>query len=141
MRHVLGLAFSLCLAASASAQWTDLGQGLAGTSGTPPVLTGEGPLLPTAGTKIRVEGGPASSVGFLVVGLSALDAPFKGGVLVPKPDVLAVIAFDAAGVFQVIFSWPTDVPAGFPMWWQCWAPDAGGPAGFAASNGLLSVAS
>jgi len=141
MRHVLCLSVSLCLAASASAQWTDLGGGLAGTSGTPPVLTGEGPLLPTAGTKIRVEGGPASSIGYLVLGFTALNAPFKGGVLIPSPDVPAVVAFDAGGVFQVIFSWPTDVPAGFPMWWQCWAPDAGGPKGYAASNGLQSIGS
>jgi hypothetical protein len=141
MRHVLSAVLALCLAASASAQWTDLGNGLAGTSGTPPVLTGEGPLLPTAGTKIRVEGGPAGSAGYLIVGLSSLAAPFKGGVMVPNPDLPAVIAFDGAGVFQAIFSWPTEVPAGFMMWWQCWAPDAGGPAGFAASNGLLSVAS
>lgn len=141
MRHVLSLVVCLGLAASASAQWTDLGGGLAGTSGTPPVLTGEGPLLPTAGTKIRVEGGPASSIGYIVLGFTALNAPFKGGVLIPNADVLAVIAFDGTGVFQAIFSWPTDVPANTHMWWQCWAPDAGGPAGFAASNGLESVSS
>ena len=141
MRHVLSIAVSLFLASSAAAQWTDLGQGLAGTSGTPPVLTGEGPLLPTAGTKIRVEGAPASSTGYLVLGLSALNAPFKGGVLVPSPDFPVIVAFDAGGVFQIIFSWPVEIPAGTSMWWQCWAPDAGGPKGFAASNGLLSIAS
>jgi len=139
VRYVLSLALALFLAASASAQWTDLGGGLAGTSGVPPVLIGEGSLLPTAGTKIRVEGGPASSVGFIVLGFTALNGPFKGGTLIPNPDVLAVIGFDPVGIFQAIFSWPTDVPAGTSLWWQCWAPDAGGPKGFAASNGLLSI--
>ncbi|HEX5009737.1 MAG TPA: hypothetical protein VFY71_04995 [Planctomycetota bacterium] len=139
MRHVLSLALVLFLAAAASAQWTDLGNGLAGTSGVPPVLTGLGPLVPTAGTKISVDGGPASSPGYLLLGMSAANLPFKGGVLVPNPDVLGIIAFDAAGSFAVIFSWPTDVPANTSMWWQCWAPDAGGPQGFAASNALLSV--
>jgi hypothetical protein len=127
------------LAATAAGQWTDLGNGLAGASGTPPVLTGEGPLLPTAGTKIRVEGAPAGGLGYVLLGFSALNSPFKGGVLVPSADVVAIIAFDGTGTFQAIFSWPTDVPANTSMWWQCWAPDAGGPAGFAASNGLLSV--
>ena len=141
MRHVLTLALVLSLAVPATAQWTDLGGGLAGTSGTPPVLAGLGPLLPTAGTKISVDGAPASSIGYVLLGLSALNAPFKGGVLIPNPDVLAVIAFDGNGSFSAIFSWPTDVPANTQMWWQCWAPDAGGPKGFVATNGLLSLSS
>ena len=141
MRIVLSCLLVLGLAAAATAQWTDLGNGLAGTPGIPPVLSGLGPLLPTAGTKIQVTGAPAGGLGYLVIGLSPLNAPFKGGVLVPNADFLAIVAFDGAGVFSVIFSWPTDVPANTSMWWQCWAPDAGGPAGFAASNGLLSVSS
>jgi len=137
----LAVLLILVCAAPAPAQWTDLGGGLAGASGTPPVLTGLGPQIPTAGTKAIVSGGQASQAGFLVVGLTGLAAPFKGGTLFPDPDVLLVFACDATGTFDLTFSWPTEIPFGTQLWWQAWLPDAGGPKGWAATNGLHSVAS
>jgi len=132
------LVAGLLLSSAASAQWVDLGNGLPGT--TTPVLAGLGPLLPTANTKIEVSSALPSSSLFLIVGLSNLSASFKGGVLVPFPDVLLTFPTDGAGHWQVIFSWP-NMPAGFKMWWQAWLPDAGGPAGFSATNALESTAS
>jgi hypothetical protein len=131
----------LAVAPRAGAQWVDLGQGLAGTSGTPAVLTGFGPLLPTAGTKVSLAGGLPSGTGTLVVGLSNISASFKGGVIVPHPDFFLPMALDGSGAWQIIFSWPTDIPAGFLLYWQAWMPDPGGPKGFAASNALESTAS
>jgi hypothetical protein len=133
------VAATLVLSSVVQAQWVDLGNGLPGA--TTPVLTGLGPLLPTAGTKIEVGSALPASNGYLIVGFSNLSAPFKGGVLVPFADVVFPFPTDGAGHWQVIFSWPVGVPAGFKMWWQAWLPDAGGPAGFAATNGLESTAS
>jgi hypothetical protein len=133
------LAASLFVSSVAHGQWADLGQGLAGT--TTPALTGLGPLLPTAGTKIEVTSALPVSTGVLIVGFTNLGAPFKGGVLVPFPNVLAGFPTDGAGAWSVIFSWPIGVPAGFLMYWQAWLPDAGGPAGFSATNALESTAS
>jgi hypothetical protein len=137
----LAVLLACVFAAPAAAQWTDLGGGLAGTSGTPPVLAGLGPQIPTASTKLTVTGGLPSQPGYLLLGLSALNAPFKGGTLFPNPDVLLVIATDAAGMWTLVFSWPTEIPFGTQLWWQVWLPDAGGPKGWAATNGLHSVAS
>ena len=140
MRTVLSAAVlvaALLLSSSASAQWVDLGNGLPGT--TTPVLSSLGGLFPTAGTKIEVSSALPSSTGFLLVGFSNLSASFKGGVLVPFPDILFPFPTDGVGHWQVIFSWP-NLPAGFQMWWQAWQPDAGGPAGFAATNALESTA-
>jgi hypothetical protein len=134
------LAATLCLSSAASSQWLDLGNGLAGAGGIP-ALTGLGPLIPTAGTKVEVTAGAPLGTGALVVGFSNASLPFKAGVLVPFPNVVLPIALDAAGGWKLIFSWPTDVPAGFLLYWQAWVQDAGGPAGFAATNALESTAS
>jgi hypothetical protein len=134
------IAASLCFTSDASSQWLDLGNGLAGAAGIP-ALTGLGPLLPTAGTKVEVTGGAADATGALVVGYTNLGAPFKGGVMVPFPNVVLPIALGSSGAWSLIFSWPIEIPAGFLMYWQAWLKDAGGPAGFAASNALQSTAS
>jgi hypothetical protein len=133
------LVAGLLLSSSAQAQWADLGNGMPGT--TTPVLAGLGPLLPTANTKVEVSSALPSSSLFLIVGFSNLSASFKGGVLVPFPDVLLTFPTDGAGHWQLIFPWPIGVPAGFKLWWQAWLPDAGGPAGFSATNALESTAS
>jgi hypothetical protein len=73
----------------------------------------------------------------LVVGLSRLDAPFKGGVLVPSPDILiAGLVTDATGAALVSGSWPAGLPSGFAVSFQYWITDAMGPQGFAASGAV-----
>ena len=73
----------------------------------------------------------------LIAGFSQLDAPFKGGVLVPSPDLYVVLVTDATGGVSLTGSWPAGVPSGTQIGFQGWITDAGGPKGFAASNGLL----
>lgn len=117
--------------------WADLGLGLAGTGGVPPLLTGSGPLTPLSGNLLALSGAPANDVVHLVLGLSRIDAAFKGGTLVPALDlVIFGLPTDASGELALPFSWPSGVPAGVDVFFQDWAPDLGGPAGFAASNGL-----
>ena len=76
----------------------------------------------------------------LVAGLSALQAPFKGGTLVPAPDVLLPLATDAAGALGLPFTWPQGVPAGIELYVQFWVQDASASHGLAASNALRGTA-
>jgi hypothetical protein len=78
-------------------------------------------------------GAPAT----LVIGLSALGVPFKGGTLVPQPDVLLAFTTGAGGGVALSAAWPAALPSGTQTWFQWWIADAGGPAGFAASNAVL----
>jgi uncharacterized membrane protein len=120
-------------------QWTDLGNGLAGTHGVPS-LVGAGPLTIGSATSVVLanakRGGPAA----FVVGFTAAMLPFKQGILVPFPDLLLVIpALGPSGSAGFQFAWPAGVPSGFSAYWQCLVGDAAGPAGFAISNALQST--
>jgi len=114
----------------------DLGLALGGTHGRP-VLTVFGSFQPGASTKIRVENALEGSQAHVALGASRLDAPFKGGVLVPTLDLLILgLPLDAAGQLELASAWPAGVPSGLQAWLQFWITDAGGPAGFAATNAV-----
>ncbi|MFT7464838.1 MAG: hypothetical protein ACI9EF_003198 [Pseudohongiellaceae bacterium] len=117
--------------------WADLGQGLAGTGAMTPSLVGSGPLTGGSSNQVDLTGALANSSSTLVVGISQIDAPFKGGVLVPNPDViLSGLPVDGSGSATVPFVWPHGIPGGIDFFVQQWVNDAGGPVGFAASNGV-----
>jgi hypothetical protein len=116
--------------------FADLGNGLAGTAGIPR-LEGAGPLC--GGTKISVSlsDAAANADATLVIGLSTLDAPFKGGVLVPDPDILIFgLTTDGLGGLVLFGTWPAGLPSGLEMFLQYWIVDAAGPVGFSASNAI-----
>ncbi|MFT7464746.1 MAG: hypothetical protein ACI9EF_003105 [Pseudohongiellaceae bacterium] len=118
--------------------WTDLGNGLAGSTGVP-VLTGSGPLTAGSFNPIELSNTLPLTSTFFIAGFSALNAPLKGGILVPTPDILiAGIPTDATGGWSLSSAWPPGVPTGFLTYWQTWIPDAAGVVGFAATNGLSS---
>ena len=140
-RVVLMATLALAAAPRAGAQWVNLGHSLSGGALTPALLNGIGPLLPNTGTKIVLADGLPFGTGTLVVGLTNISAPFKGGVIVPHPDILVPLVLDASGLWQIVFPWPAGVPAGLHLYWQAWMPDPGAPKGLAASNALESTAS
>ena len=114
----------------------DLGGGLAGVAGVP-ALAIQGSLVPGSPVSLSLSGGPAAGVAHLAIGLSRVDVPFKGGVLVPSPDaVLAGLPLDGAGSLAVSSTWPHGLPSGVPTWWQAWLPDAAAVKGWSASNAL-----
>jgi hypothetical protein len=116
-----------------------LGNALAGTHGEPS-LTGSGDLAPGTPAAVTLAGALENAAASLVVGLSAIDVPFRGGVLVPAPDVvLPLPTTDATGGFALSGTWPSGVPAGAQLVLQTWIVDGAGPKGLAASNGLLVV--
>jgi len=72
-----------------------------------------------------------------VVGFALLEAPSRGGTLVPFPDILVIgLPIDAAGTQVIDETWPTGVPSGAQVFLQYWFADPGAVHGFAASNGL-----
>jgi hypothetical protein len=121
--------------------WTDVGFGLAGTGGAVPKLEGSGPLTGGSMNRIELTNALPDSVTYLAIGLSVLEKPFKGGVLVPSPDlILPDLPVDSGGNLSLPFTWPDGIPAGSNLWFQHWILDPGGPQGFAASNGLMAEA-
>jgi len=120
--------------------WTDLGLGKAGTGGVP-VLAGSGPLAPASANQIQLTGAAPSAPTTLVFGLSAINAPFKGGTLVPHPLLPVGLATNGAGALTLPFAWPVGVPPGVSFYFQCWTQDAGASFGLSASNGLVGVSS
>ncbi|RKY21215.1 MAG: hypothetical protein DRQ55_05140 [Planctomycetota bacterium] len=123
-------------------QWTDVGNGLAGTGGITPLLEGAGDLSAGSSNEANLTGALPGSTTHLLVGFSLLNTSFKGGVLVPSPDVLFLgLPVDGAGALSLPFVWPAGVPAGTPIWLQHWVSDPAGPKNLAASNGLMGEAS
>lgn len=115
------------------ARFTDLGGGLAGTQGVP-ILSLDGELCAATPLSVRLADAAPLSNAFLVLGLARLDAPFKGGALVPTPDVIAPGLTDAAGALELGVLWPAEVPGDLELLLQGWLLDAQGPLGFASSN-------
>jgi hypothetical protein len=116
--------------------WTDLGGGVAGAAGLAS-LSGSGPLLEREPVAIALSGAPPNAPLTLVIGASALGAPLKGGTLWPETDLLLTgLATDAGGELLLGANWPTGLPSGFSVLVQAWWADAGGPFGYAGSNGL-----
>jgi hypothetical protein len=116
--------------------WFDLGQGMAGTHGIP-ALQGQGLLLPQTPIAVMLSGALEFSQAALVIGFSHLAAPFKGGVLLPTPDlVMSGLATKGSGGFTLASTWPAGVPSGFELFVQAWIPDPAAAQGLSASNGL-----
>ncbi len=119
--------------------FVDLGNGLPGTHGTP-VLAGSGTLLGGDPITLTVSNARANAAAGLFLGATPIHAPFKGGVLVPAPDVLIDgLATDGSGDVVLAGTWPTGFPSALSFFYQVWIVDPVGPAGFAATNGLESI--
>ena len=123
-----------------SATWADLGLGKAGSAGVPQ-LTAVGRLAAGSDNQLDLSGAKASATATLVFGLSQIDAPFKGGTLVPQPLLLVTLATGPAGTLLLPFVFPAGVPAGLPLYFQIWVQDPGASFGLSASNALRGVTS
>lgn len=119
-----------------SGGWEDLGGSLAPAGGSAPTLDGDGLLCAGGTVTLTLADALGSSTAWLVLGLSEINAAFKGGVLVPNPDVVLPLPTDASGGIAFAFQWPGGLPSAFPMAVQSWVQDPAGPAGFSASNAL-----
>jgi len=116
--------------------WGYLGGAIAGSAGAP-LLAGSGNLVGGQPVTLTLTAAKALTPVTLIIGLSTLSAPFKGGVLVPNPTLLIFgLQTNAHGTLALSATWPSGLPSGFTFYSQYWIPDPAGPAGFAASNGL-----
>ena len=116
--------------------WFELGQGLAGSFGVP-ALKGIGFLIADTPVTLTLTSAKKLAPAALVIGLSQIDAPLKGGVLVPAPDVLLTgLTTNFLGNLVLAGDWPSGMPSGLELYFQGWVQDSAGPQGFAATNGL-----
>lgn len=116
--------------------WTDLGHGLAGTSGTPS-LAGSGALSGGSRVRLTLSNAAGSAPTAIVIGSSRIDLPFRGGTVVPSPDLLSPVLVTAPdGSLSFSATWPHGLPAGTGFFFQAWIADPVTPFGLAASNGL-----
>jgi hypothetical protein len=112
--------------------WTDVGQALPGAQRAPH-LTGNGRLLPGSHMRWRLSSALATSLSVLVTGLSRIDVPVFGGVLLPNLDLVTVLATDAVGTAELELPW-IGLPSGLDVWTQAGVLDAAGPQGLTMSN-------
>ncbi len=117
------------------AAWTNLGNGLAGTNGTP-VHAATGTLVPGTPGQLELASALPSSVAVAVLGTFQLDAPVFGGTLIPQPLYLYLVGVDGTGSNVLPFTTPPNTPSGFSFFTQYWVLDPGAPQSWAASNGL-----
>ncbi|MBL8768694.1 MAG: VCBS repeat-containing protein [Planctomycetes bacterium] len=115
--------------------WVDLGSAKPGATGTP-VLAGSGKLAASTVARIDLSQAPRNSVALLVLGPSALHAPFLGGTMVPAPTVIVPLPTGSTGDFGFSFVLPPSVASGLDVFLQSWIADPLATNGVAASNGL-----
>jgi hypothetical protein len=118
--------------------WADLGNGLAGVGGIP-TLSGTGSLTASSVVTLTLENAKPFAPSWLIVGLAAINAPFKGGIIVPSVNLFFPLTTDFFGASSFGGLWPTSVPTGLVTYFQWWISDAAGPVGFASSNALAGT--
>ena len=104
-----------------------------------PSLAGGGEPVPGQAWTLAVTNGRPLASSVFVFGGSQLGLPFKGGVLVPSPDVLVYVPLDGAGELTLGGTWPALIPTSIPIWIQTWVSDPAGPVGWTATNGLQTI--
>lgn len=105
----------------------------------PPCLFGAGPLTSTAATVVSLVHGAEVASTAVLLGFTALKAPFKGGTLFPTPDSVHWFVTDKAGELVIEAHWPANLPPGVQIFLQAWVADSAAPGGFAATNALQAA--
>ncbi|MBI1379933.1 MAG: hypothetical protein GC161_02450 [Planctomycetaceae bacterium] len=121
-----------------AAPWTNLGFALAGSQGLPQMAPAGG-AGPGAVTTFPLSQAAQSSFGALVLGVTRVDVPLFGGVLVPNTDVLLPYATTAGGTASPSVLWPLALPAGIPIHAQAWTFDPAAVEGISASNASRTI--
>jgi hypothetical protein len=126
--------------ASIPTEWTDLGNPLGGTHGVPKIL-GKGKLEASGTIRFGFANTLENAPLILIAGLSSIDLPFKGGTLVPAPDVLIFgLSTNGFGTLEISGGLPDWLPSGLTLVIQGWIIDGAGPFGFAATDGISATA-
>ena len=135
VEHALTLNVLLNHTYPAGSPFLDLGGALGGSNGYP-IQLASGTLIAGQPFSFRLFNGPPNGAAFHIVGLAALNAPFKGGTLIPFPHLVnGPLPLNASGNITLAANWPAG-GSGLTLWVQFWMPNGGGPAGFVASSGV-----
>jgi hypothetical protein len=121
--------------------WKNLGFALPGGAGEA-CLVGDGTLAAGAPIAFNLGHAAESGTATLVIGLTAANAPFKGGTLVPDLETFGLsqtLVLDPAGNAVLAGTWPPGVPAGTSIFAQCWYGDGKAAFGLAASNAVKAT--
>jgi hypothetical protein len=126
--------------------WANLGRATEGGFGSgAPVLYGQGDLTASSPFTLSLANAAPSSIAWLVIGLPTglhlLNAPFKGGTLVPAPDLFVLLpTFPDGHTPDLLTTWPGGLPAGLVLYFQYWVVDPSVPVtGLSASNALAAT--
>lgn len=125
----------------ADSPWSDLGFGLAGTTGLPN-LVGEGPLTGGSAIAVKLTNARPNAAAFLFAATQAVNLPLLGGTLVPNPappGLVLPFVTTPAGKVLLAGTWPNGVPAGVNLYLQYWIDDPAAVFGAAASNAVVGV--
>ncbi len=127
------------LAQQTNQPWFDLGQALAPVGGPAPRLIGSGSAQGGQPVVLAIDRAPPAAPLALVLGLEIGAAPFQGGLLVPRADVIVIgLHTDAAGRLTLAATMPAGLPQGLLVFMQ--SLHAGGGAGQPAPSLSNAVA-
>ncbi len=119
--------------------WTDLGGALPGGAGAP-VLSVGGELALGQTVSVSLRNAAPGAPAWIILGLSAVNLPFKGGTLVPDPQAaIGALLTNAGGGLQVSSAMSSDLPPGTSVIMQVWLADASGPEGATASSAQMGT--
>lgn len=118
--------------------WTDLGQSKPG-AGAAAELLAAGTLEAGTSNMVALTGTPPGAWIMLIAGTSELSVPFKGGTLVPNPQVLLPLFTGPSGAIALPFHWPASMPQGTKIVFQSWIRDNQASLGYSASNALKGL--
>jgi hypothetical protein len=119
--------------------WTDLQNGLDGGGFPDPLMYAAGSLASPSDNVLLLAGNTTGGDAYVLASAVNLTVPFKGGVLVPAPDVIVgplALGLSVGETADLAFHMPPGLPSGVTIYTQAWFADAGAPNGFAATNAL-----
>lgn len=121
--------------------WLDLGKGLpdlTDPNGAQPILIADGSLVVGTPFELNVaRNGVKADNFYMILGLTELSSPFKGGTLVPFPtEVIGPLAHDASGVLKIAGLFPAGLPSGSNLFIQFWWVPSGQGFNYAATSAV-----
>lgn len=118
---------------------TTLGTGLPGFLDIVPNFGVSGLTCPGEPVGLNVSLAKPNTTAFLCVGAFELNAPFKGGVMIPDitgPGFFVGTPTNFFGSGGINTTWPEGLPSGFSLYFQYWIPDPAGVAGYSSTEGV-----